>query len=98
MGIIFFLIILILFFSFIALEIITVHRWQGVWRWFAALPGIVLIIVILNILIGTLLDRTSHNLWPLEIAVWSAGGLIYLGIFSLVHKIIIKKEQRRSKA
>ena len=96
MGIIFFLIIVILFFSFVVLEIITVRRLQKVWRWFAALPGIVLIIVILNILIGTLLDRTSHNLWPLEIAIWSAGGLVYLGVFSLVHKIITRKEHKQS--
>jgi hypothetical protein len=91
MGIVFFLIIVILFFSFVALEIIAIRRWRKVWRWLALLPGAALTIVILNILVGTLLDRTSHNLWPMEIVVWSAGGLVYLGVLSLIRKIVTKK-------
>ena len=92
MGIIFSLAIVILFFSFTGLAITLMRRWHGVWRWLAALPAVALVIVILNILIGTLREPTSHNLWPLEIVMWSAGGLVYLGVLSLIRKIIVSEQ------
>lgn len=92
MGIGFFLIIATLFFSFTGLAITFMRRWHGAWRWLASLPGVVLSIVILNILIGTLREPTSHNLWPLEIVMWSAGGLVYLGVLSLIRKIIAREQ------
>ena len=91
MDIIFSLVIVVLFFSFTGLAITCMRHWQGVWRWAASIPVAALIVVILNILISTLLDRTSHNLWPLEIVAWSAGGLVYLGIIFLTRKIIAHK-------
>jgi hypothetical protein len=42
---------------------------------------------ILNIVIGVLRERTAHNLWPLEIVLWSAGGLVFLGVLALVRKM-----------
>ena len=92
MGIIFSLAIVILFFSFTALTITLMRRWHGAWRWLASLPAVALVIVILNILIGTLREPTSHNLWPLEIVMWSAGGLVYLGVLSLIRKIIVSEQ------
>ncbi len=80
------LIIVILFICFIALEIITLRRWKGVWRILASLPVITLMLIILNILIGISIDRTSHNLWPFEIVVWSMGGFVFLGLLHLVHR------------
>jgi len=88
MDIILFLVIAILFLSLAALELFFIRRWQGAWRILSALPGIALAIVILNIGIGIMRDRTAHNLWPLEIAVWSAGGLVFLGVLSLVRRLI----------
>jgi hypothetical protein len=86
MDIIFFLVITVLFFSFTALQVVILRRWRGGWRAVGGLPGIALLLVILNILVGTLRDRTSHNLWPLEIVMWSAGGLVFLGVLSLIRK------------
>ena len=90
MGVIFSLVIIVLIFSFVVLEVTSVRRSHGAWRWFALLPGIAIVIVVLNIIIGTLIDRTSHNLWPFEIIIWSAGGLVYLGVFWLVRKVVEK--------
>ena len=88
MGIIF---IVLLFLSFTILDFILIHRWHRWWRVGAVLPGLALLGVVLNIVISTTLrDRTSHNLWPLEIAVWSAAGLAYLGILSLVRNIVLR--------
>lgn len=90
MDIIFFFIIASLLCAFTAAEIIAIRRWRGWWRLLAILPVVVMMVIILNILIGTYLDRTAHNLWPLEIVAWSAGGLVYLGILSLIRRLTVK--------
>ena len=84
------LIIIVLFVAFIFLDIISIRRWQKIWRILALLPGIAVIVVILNIVFGVWRDPTSHNLWPFEIILWSAGGLVFLGVLSLVKKIAKK--------
>jgi hypothetical protein len=91
MDIFFFLVIAILFLSFAILEIVAIRRWRGGWRAGALLPAVALAAVIANILVGTLRDRTSHNLWPLEIVVWSAGGLAFLGVLALIRKFTAKR-------
>ena len=83
---IFLIVILALVFSFVALEVVTIRRWKGGWRLIAALPGIALAFWILFIIISVLLDKTSHNLWPFEIVMWSAGGLVFLGLLRLIHR------------
>lgn len=84
------LIIVVLFVALIVLDIITVRRWQKTWRILALLPGIAMLVVILNIVIGVWRDRTSHNLWPFEIILWSAGGLVFLGVLFVIKKIVKK--------
>jgi hypothetical protein len=42
-------------------------RWRGGWRIAAAVPAALMAFVVLRILLGTLFDPTSHNLWPFEI-------------------------------
>jgi len=80
-----------LFIGFIVAEIKTFRAYQGVWRVLASLPVLALIIVVCSIVIGIMRDRTSHNLWPFEIVVWSVAGLAYLGVLHLVRKIIAPK-------
>ena len=70
-----------------ALEIVTLRRWKRGWRWAAALPAIAMVGVILNILVGILRDSTAHNLWPFEILLWSAAGLVFVGILHVIRKI-----------
>src|SRR5690606_12281669 len=48
-------------------------RWRGPWRLAAAVPALVMTLVVLNILVGVMIDPTSHNLWPFEVAMWGAG-------------------------
>lgn len=50
-----------------------VWRWRGGWRIASAVPLAIMAIVVLRILLGTAIDRTSHNLWPFEIIM--IGGL-----------------------
>lgn len=88
MDIIFFAIIILLVLSLSAVTIFVVRRWNGVWRLAGVLPATALALVSANIIVGVMIDGTSHNLWPLELAMWSLGGLAYLGILSLIRKVV----------
>lgn len=87
MDIFFTLVLLVLASLFVYAEITTLRGWQGGWRLAAALPIVALIIISLIIIVSTLQDKTSHNLWPLEIVAWMGGGLVFLGLLGLVRKL-----------
>lgn len=48
------------------------RRWQGGWRIAVAVPGIMMLFVVLRIVVGVALRPTSHNLWPFEILLAGA--------------------------
>lgn len=73
--------------SFVFLEFITVRRSKGVWRWLALIPAAAMVAIIAIIVVSVIYDPTSHNLWPFEIFLWSAGGIVFLGMLFLVKKI-----------
>lgn len=79
--------------GFVWVEIRVLREWKRWWRGLALLPALALIGVILNILISVAKTRSAHNLWPFEIVLWSGGGLVFLGILSLVKKTHIFKDQ-----
>lgn len=83
-----FLFFILLFFGGLAwLEVLAVRRWKGVWRIPACLPGLIVIGVIANIVVGILHNPTSHNLWPFEILLWSAGGIAFLGFLKFLRSL-----------
>lgn len=77
-----------LFFGAIMFSIINVLRWQGVWRVLAALPIAALIAWGIVIIVSISLNRTSHNLWPLELILWAAGAWLITGILILARRIL----------
>ena len=78
--------ILVLGMPFLAflLPILAMRRWQGVWRWLAALTMAPIAYDILRIVTGLAADPTSHNLFPLEMILWSAPGLFALCLLWLI--------------
>lgn len=62
-------------------------RWRGAWRVAAAVPALAMAIVLLNIVIGTAIDPTSHNLWPFEILMWSVGSVAVMAGLALVRRL-----------
>lgn len=83
-------IILAIIALFVALEVIALRRMKGAWRLIACIPAAALIVIIMIIVVGILLDPTSHNLWPLEILMWSAGGSAFLGLLFGVRALVKK--------
>ncbi len=57
---------------------------EGGWRKAALLPLVALGLAAANIVVGTAIDPTSHNLWPFEIVMVSAVGVAWLGLLGLV--------------
>jgi hypothetical protein len=66
------------------LPILAMRRWQGVWRLLAGLTMVPIAYDILRIVTGLAADPTSHNLFPLELILWSAPGLFALLVLWLI--------------
>jgi hypothetical protein len=66
--------------TFLGLEAAALVRWRGAWRVAAAVPALALAGVVSRVALDVRRDPTSHNLWPLEIAVWLLGGLMMMAM------------------
>lgn len=68
-------------------QIWAIRVWQGMWRWLAAAPLILVGADLVLILASTAIDPTSHNLWPLELLFIAAVGLPVVGLLWLVRVV-----------
>ena len=71
----------------IILPIIAIYRWQGWWRVFAAIPLVLIGIDGTRIIVDTASDPTSHNLWPLELLLWTLPGLAVIALLWLLRRV-----------
>ncbi len=81
------LIIILVAAAVLAPQIYAVAAWQGWWRRLAAAPLLVLGADLLLILAHTSIDPTSHNLWPLELAMIAVFGLPAVGLLWLLRLV-----------
>lgn len=68
-------------------QIWAIRAWQGVWRWLAAAPLMLVGADLVLILLSTAVDPTSHNLWPLELAMIALIGLPVVGVLWLIRLV-----------
>jgi hypothetical protein len=68
-------------------QIWAIKAWQGVWRWLAAAPLLLVGADVVLIVVSTAIDPTSHNLWPLELLFISVIGLPVVGVLWLVRLV-----------
>ena len=68
-------------------QIWAIRAWQGVWRWLAAAPLLLVGADVVLILASTAVDPTSHNLWPLELLFIAVIGLPVVGALWLVRLV-----------
>jgi Ni/Fe-hydrogenase subunit HybB-like protein len=80
--------LLALIVSSIAAPLYYARRWQGLWRLAALIPAIVILFVILRIVVDTTKDPTSHNLWPFEVVMFSAGAFAVIGVLSVARRFL----------
>jgi len=78
----------VLFFGTVLINIVLICRWHGWWRRVVCLPIAALIVWALVILVAVMRDSTAHNLWPLELVLWSASALALLGLIALLKRIL----------
>ena len=71
----------------IGLQVWAIRAWQGVWRWLAAAPLLLAGADLVLILVSTAIDPTSHNLWPLELAMILLIGLPVIGVLWLIRLV-----------
>lgn len=64
----------------------AVWRWQGGWRLAAAVPLAVMAFVVLRIVLGALVDPTSHNLWPFEVLQAGVPCVLAIGAMFVVRR------------
>ena len=86
----FMLLIAALALGFIVAEGWALVRWQGIWRWLAGVPLLLVSVVVLRIIVDTSADPTSHNLWPFEVlGVMVLAGVV-LGGLQLVRVFVAR--------
>jgi hypothetical protein len=71
----------------IGLQLWAITAWRGIWRWLAAGPLLLAGADLVLILVSTAIDPTSHNLWPLELAMILVLGLPLVGILWIVRLV-----------
>ena len=71
----------------LAPQVFAITAWKGHWRWLAAAPMILLGADLVLILAQTAIDPTSHNLWPLELAMIALIGLPVVAVLWVVRLV-----------
>jgi len=64
-----------------------VRRWRGGWRVAAAVPLVIMGLVVLRIVVETAADPTSHNLWPFEILMTGAVSVVFMAVIVVARKV-----------
>ncbi len=64
------------------------RKWKGGWRIAAAAPLLLVLFSVARIIIDTSIDPTSHNLWPMELGMFSLGALVITGVLALGRRVI----------
>lgn len=76
-----------IFAAFVALEVVLIRSWRGWWRRMAFVPAAAVALWAAMIIVSTILDPTSHNLWPFELVLWLAGAFAALGLMALIKRL-----------
>jgi hypothetical protein len=77
----------------VALSICAIWHARGFRRFLASLPLLSILGVSLNILLAVSRDPTSHNLWPFEVLLTCAAGIIYSLAFLGLQAVSTRRKQ-----
>jgi hypothetical protein len=68
--------------------IVAACRWRGAWRAAAVVLAVLVNLPILGGIAGMLIDPRSHNLWPLEFALYAAPAALVLALMALARRMV----------
>jgi len=71
--------------AYIPLQLYTLFKWEGRWRWLALLPLFVMLPVIAWTVVGFALEK---NLWPLLAIIVSPFASLYLVSLLFIHGML----------
>jgi len=77
----------------VAISTYAIWRARGFRRLLASLPLLGLLVVGLNIIVGVSRDPTSHNLWPFEVLLTCAAGIIYSLALLGLQDVFLRRKQ-----
>jgi hypothetical protein len=66
----------------------AIVSWSGPYQIAAGLPVCLWLLWLLRLGVDLSHDPTSHNLFPLEIAIYATASLIYLGMVAAVRRLV----------
>jgi len=75
----------------------AIRKYEGNYRRAAWVPAIVLGALAIKAAADVSSDSSAHNLWPLELLMWSAGGFVYMGVLALLVRESKRQRPDRSK-
>jgi hypothetical protein len=70
-----------------ALPIAGIRSWTGHWRWGAWLALAIFAVPSMNVVIGVMIDPTSHNLWPLELFGYAVASVSLCSALFVLRKL-----------
>lgn len=75
----------------LALPVWAMWKWERPWKLHAQIACAIYVAKAATVIFGVSRDPTSHNLWPLEMALWIVPLLLYLGGVWLWRRSALKR-------
>jgi len=66
---------------------------RGVWKFMAILPLTIMFAIPINIMVGTTIDPTSHNLYPIEFILYVLPSFFFWLFVVLLHRNFTKADK-----
>ncbi len=67
--------------------VVAYRKWTGGWRVAAGIPLLLMGFAVVRLIIDTAIDPTSHNLWPLELGMFSIAALVITGVLAIGRRV-----------
>lgn len=71
-------------------QVAVLRRWRGAWRLAGALPLAPAAVWLVLFLRDVTADPTSHNLFPFEIGIGAVASIAYLGVLTLLRRLVTR--------
>ncbi len=74
--------------AYVLFQAVCLVRWRGPWKMAAIVPLGCVAAISVVVFADLRENPASHNLWPLEVIVWSAAALAFLCMLSILRGVV----------